>query len=61
MPLKTRCRGLGRCVRACNAAPPNQWAFGSPGLEAAADQAAVPEPREELAGCALATLGSGET
>lgn len=33
---------------------------GPGGLEAAADQAAAPEPREELAGCALATFGSGE-
>lgn len=29
--------------------------------EAAADQAAVPEPREELAGSALTRLGSGES
>lgn len=59
MPLKTRCRELGRCVY--NVVLPNQWALGSRGLEAATDQAAVPEPREELVVGALMMLGSGES
>lgn len=61
MPLKTRCSGLGRCVCVCNVALPNQWALGWRGPEAAAGQAAAPEPRGELAGCALRARGSGES
>lgn len=58
MPLKTRCKGLGRCVY--NVALPNQWARGCWGPEAAADQAAAPQPRQELVGCVLPAPGPGE-
>lgn len=59
MPLKTRCRELGRCVHV-NVALPNQWALRSQGLEAAADQAAALKLRQKLPVCTLTTSCSGE-